>query len=157
MAGQEKKPSEFFWKLNMNKFAKIWYNEKLVKPKAKDADRAERITEMSELKQLNVLAYILQNIHPQDNTFTLTYDRIAKKTDVSKDTVVRIMRRLGEKDFIRKLQNGLYMVNPYVMMWGPENKRAILWLQYKDATKLRNAPKKGPAEKPAQEDNPSDS
>lgn len=142
MARQEQKNSEFFWKLNLNRFARIWFYEKPVKKNG--SARAEKITEMSELKQMNVLAYILQNVHPQDNTFLLTYDRIAKKTGVSKDTVVRIMGRLGEKDFIRKLQNGVYIVNPYVMMWGPESKRAMLWIQYKDANKLRKTSKKEP-------------
>lgn len=135
MEGQERKKTQFFWKLNLNRFSKIWYEEKVIKPK--ETNLPTKVVETSELKQLNVLAYILQNIHPGDNTFILTYEKIADKTGVSKDTVVRIMRRLGEMDFIRKLQNGVYMVNPYIMMWGPENKRDVLYRdKYKEAQKL---------------------
>lgn len=95
--------SKFFWKLDLYEFANMWYNNK------------ERCAK-SEFKQLNVLAYILQNISQSDNTFPITYQRIAEDVGVSKDTVVRIMRHLGKNDFIRRKQNGVYIVNPYKLM-----------------------------------------
>ena len=141
MAGQEKARSQYFWKLNLKEFTKIWCDEKFTKnPKS---GLPEKTTDLSEFKQLNVLAYILQNVHPSDNTFSLTYKEIAEKTDVSQDTVVRIMRRLSQKKFIRKLHNGAYIVNPYVLVWGPEGKRDMIYRdQYSKAKELRQPAKK---------------
>lgn len=135
MANQKKKGPELFWKVNLEKFTQYWYNEK--PNRKKRAEGASEGPEMSELKQLNVLAYIFQNIHQKDNTIIMTYDKVAQKTGVSKDTVARIIGRLGEMDCIRKVQNGAYMVNPYTMMWGPESKRDKLYCQFTEAKKIR--------------------
>jgi len=141
MADQEKKHSQYFWKLNLKEFAKIWFDEKTVK--SSGTKLPEKITDASEFKPLNVLAYILQNVHPSDNTFSLTYKEIADKTGVSQDTVVRIMRRLSQKKFIRKLHNGVYVINPYILIWGPEDKRdAIYRDQYVGAKELRKSANK---------------
>jgi DNA-binding transcriptional regulator YhcF (GntR family) len=135
METPERKPIQHFWKLNIKSFAKIWYAQKVVKDRSTKLERLE--IETSEFKQINVLAYILQSIRPGDNTFILTYQKIAKDTGVSKDTVLRIMRRLGEKDFVRKVQNGVYVVNPYMLVWGPDSKRdKIFHTVYKDAARL---------------------
>lgn len=155
MDEQGNKKTQFFWKINLKNFSKIWYDEKRIKPKG--SKFSDKVVVSSELKQLNVLAYILQNIHPTDNTFILTYEKIADKTNVSTDTVVRIMRRLGEMDFIRKLQNGVYMVNPYILMWGPESKRGTLYDDYKAAKKLGKSDKKektGVSDKKKKSDKP---
>ena len=140
MAGQKKDDSKLFWKVNLKEFTKYWYDE--TPGKKKDASGGP---ELSELKQLNVLAYILQNVHQSDNTVIFTYDKIAKKTGVSKDTVARIIGRLGEKDCIRKVHNGVYMINPCVMVWGTESKRSKLNSQFKEAKKIRKFHKSGKA------------
>lgn len=116
-----KKPSAYFWKIDLSTFAKMWYNG------------AENT---SQFKQLNVLAYIFQNIKATDNTIIATYQKIADDVGVSKDTVVRIMRHLGKNDFIRKRQNGVYMINPFKLMWGPEEKRLKLYSVYAEANRI---------------------
>ena len=135
METPKQKPIQHFWKLNLKNFTKIWYNSKVVQDQRNGLEYLER--ETSEFKQINVLAYIFQSIRAGDNTFLLTYQKIAKDTGVSKDTVLRIMRRLGEMDFIRKIQNGAYVVNPYILVWGPDSKRDIIYHNiYKNAERL---------------------
>ena len=135
MENPEKKPIHNFWKLSIKQFSKIWYSKKMVKDRETGFERVVR--ESSEFKQINVLAYILQSIRPGDNAFMLTYQKIAEDTGVSKDTVRRIMQRLGEMDFIRKIQNGVYVVNPYILVWGPDSKRdKIFHSTYKNAARL---------------------
>jgi len=72
-----KPASRFFWKLDLNKFVNIWYREKRAK------SEVEPQIEISEFKQLNVLAYLLHEIRPSDNTLAATYQEIADKTGES--------------------------------------------------------------------------
>jgi len=46
------------------------------------------------------------------------------------------MRRLGEKDFIRKVRNGLYIVNPEFLMIGRDSKLLRLWHDYCQAERI---------------------
>lgn len=137
MAENGNQRSQYFWKISLSDFTKAIRTSVPEKnKKEKDKTRKEEDKGRSaanELKQLNVLAYILQNVHERDNTFVLTYDDVADRTGVSKDTVVRIMNKLGWGNFIRKLHNGVYMVNPYMLMWGPEDKRKTLYATYIEA------------------------
>ena len=133
-----KPASRFFWKLDLNKFVNIWYREKRAK------SEVEPQIEISEFKQLNVLAYLLHEIRPSDNTLAATYQEIADKTGVSKDTVVRIMHRLGEVDFIRKVRNGLYIITPEFLVTGRDDKSLRLWHKYCQAERIGRKPRQAP-------------
>ena len=130
MAENGNQRSQHFWKINLGDFTRAIRTSAPEKNK-KEKDKGRSAA--NELKQLNVLAYILQNVHERDNTFVLTYDDVADRTGVSKDTVVRIMNKLGRSNFIRKIHNRVYMVNPYMLMWGPEDKRKTLYAAYLEA------------------------
>ncbi len=138
MDEQEQRGRTYFWKLNLKGFTELWHRERMGQKSRTELPTLQ--IENSEFKQLNVLAYILQNVHAGDNTVILTYKKIADDTKVSKDRVTRIMRRLGKLDFIRKLQNGVYIVNPRILVWGSESKREALCLKYEVAQKLGREP-----------------
>lgn len=83
-----------------------------------------------ENKQIEVFAYICENTNPTNNLFIGTYKKINKDTGVSEPTIARIIKKLQEKGFIKKVQNGVWFVNPDILMKGGEKKRQILLSYY---------------------------
>lgn len=81
-------------------------------------------------KQVDVFIYIVENTNQSNNTFLGTYRKIASDLHCSLDTVTRIMKKLQENNFIRKIQNGAYVVNPNILMKGNDTKRQILLSYY---------------------------
>lgn len=81
---------------------------------------------ISNSKQLDVVLYVMGHIKQSDNTFVGSYDKIAKEIGVSKRTVITTMKKLLEVDFIRRVQNGYYQVNPKYILKGNENKRRMV-------------------------------
>lgn len=77
-------------------------------------------------KQVDVFIYIVSNTDQGNNLFYGTYKKIAKDCNVSEPTIAKVMGKLMENNFIKKVQNGLYEVNPNILMKGNDNKRAIL-------------------------------
>ena len=92
-------------------------------------------------KQVEVLIYILENTKSSDNTYIGTYRKTAEGSGVSLDTATKVMRKLQEqKDgqgraFLSRVQNGVYQVNPLIMMKGSEHKKNLL-LNYYDDSKI---------------------
>ena len=81
-------------------------------------------------KQLDVFVYIVENTNQATNMFIGTYKKIAKDVNVSEPTISRIMKKLQENNFIKKVQNGLWLVNPNILMKGNDTKRQILLSYY---------------------------
>ena len=81
-------------------------------------------------KQLDVFIFIVENTSQSTNTFLGTYDHIAKQVGVSRPTIAKIMKKLQENNFIRKIQNGAWLVNPNILMKGNDTKRQILLSYY---------------------------
>lgn len=83
-------------------------------------------------KQLDVLIYILENVQQYSNLFIGTYSKIQENTKVSRQTIATIMVKLQNNNFIIKVQNGVWRVNPNIMIKGNEQKRKILVSYYQD-------------------------
>lgn len=81
-------------------------------------------------RQLDVFIYIVENTKPSTNMFIGTYKKISKDTGCSSTTIARIMKKLQENNFIKKVQNGVWLVNPNILMKGNDNKRQILLSYY---------------------------
>lgn len=81
-------------------------------------------------KQVDVFIYIVENTNQSNNLFLGTYRKMANDLHCSLDTVTRIMRKLQENNFIKKIQNGAYLVNPNILMKGNDTKRQILLSYY---------------------------
>lgn len=84
-------------------------------------------------KQLDILIYILEHTEPANNTFIGTYSKIQENAKVSRPTVTTIMKKLQEHGFIKRVQNGVYQVNPNIMLKGNEHKKSLLLNYYADA------------------------
>lgn len=83
-------------------------------------------------KQLDVFIYIVENTHQANNLFIGTYKKIQQDTGCSSRTVAKILAKLQENGFIKKVQSGVYMVNPNLLMKGNDHKRQILLSYYEN-------------------------
>ena len=81
-------------------------------------------------KQVDIFIYIVENTNQSTNMFVGTYKKIAKDVGVSEPTIAKIMRKLQDNNFIKKVQNGLWLVNPNILMKGNDTKRQILLSYY---------------------------
>lgn len=81
-------------------------------------------------RQVDVFVYIAENTSPSTNTFIGTYRKIAADVGCSTRTVTTIMKKLQENNFIKKVQNGVWLVNPNILMKGSDHKRQILLSYY---------------------------
>lgn len=81
-------------------------------------------------KQLDIFIYIVENTNPATNMFIGTYNKISKDVGCSSSTIAKIMKKLQDNNFIKKVQNGLWLVNPNILMKGNDNKRQILLNYY---------------------------
>ena len=81
-------------------------------------------------KQLDIFIYICENTNQYNNMFIGTYTKIAEDVKVSRPTIAKIMKKLQENNFVKKVQNGVWLVNPNIMMKGNDTKRQILLSYY---------------------------
>ena len=81
-------------------------------------------------KKLDILKYLLSEMRTQDNIISVTYTKIQEKLNTSRKTIAETMKILQEANFITKVQNGLYMVNPDVIVKGNGKKRDALMIKY---------------------------
>ncbi len=81
---------------------------------------------ISNSKQLDVVLYIMQHIKQSDNTFIGTYGKVSKNSGISEKTVATAFRTLLKNDFLRRIQVGVYQVNPKYIVKGNENKRRMI-------------------------------
>lgn len=83
-------------------------------------------------RQLDVFIYIAENTDNGNNLFVGTYKKIAAATGASSGTIAKIMKKLQENNFIIKVQNGVWRVNPNILMKGNDTKRQILLSYYQE-------------------------
>ena len=74
--------------------------------------------------------WIIDNLNKKENQLIMTYRQIAKKSGISLDTVRVTMKALMDSNFIRKINNGAYCVNPDVLFKGTRTGRLNVLLQY---------------------------
>ena len=76
------------------------------------------------------MIYILQNVKPSNNLFIGTYKKIQKYTGISQPTIAKILTKLQDTGYIKKVQNGVWMISPEIMMKGKDGKRKNLMIEY---------------------------
>ena len=84
-------------------------------------------------KQLDVFIHICENTNQSNNLFIGTYKDIAEACKVSQPTIAKIVKKLVANNFIRRKQNGVWYVNPNILMRGNDTKRQILLSYYNSA------------------------
>ena len=103
--------SKNFWKLYMREFISV-------------------LKELSD-KQYKVFVYILEHTRPSDNRFTATYQSIMKDVGCCRQTVASTLKKLQKTNFMQKVQTGIWIVNPNVMVKGNDRKRNMLLSEYR--------------------------
>lgn len=84
-------------------------------------------------KSSMLLAWIISN-REKGNLIHGTQAEIADMSKVSLPVVKRVMRKLVEKDFIRKIRSGTYMVTPKMIRNGNNVMGAIMVRTWYDAS-----------------------
>lgn len=85
-------------------------------------------------KQFTVFIYIIEHTHPSTNQFLGTYDKIVKDTGCCRQTVAVAMKILQKNNFIKKIQNGVWMVNPEILLKGNDAKQFMLMSNFKSSS-----------------------
>ena len=73
--------------------------------------------------------WIIENLN-KENQLTMTYRQIAEKSGISLQTVMRTMTALVESNFIVRINNGCYQVNPDIIFKGTRSGRLNVLYQY---------------------------
>lgn len=73
--------------------------------------------------------WILDNLD-RENKLTMTYRQIADKSGISLDTVRVTMKALIESNFLQRINQGAYRVNPDTIFKGSKNGRLNVLYQY---------------------------
>lgn len=81
-------------------------------------------------RQLDVFIHICNNTNQSNNMFIGTYKKISADVKCSSATIATIMKKLQDNNFLKKVQNGVWLVNPNILMRGNDNKRQILLSYY---------------------------
>ena len=84
--------------------------------------------------------WIIDNLD-KENKLTMTYRQIAEKSHISLDTVRTTMKSLIESNFIERINQGAYRVNPDVIFKGTRNGRLNVLYQYQQDKKTTDNPK----------------
>lgn len=105
-------------------------------------------------RQLDVFIYILEHTDSSTNLFIGTYREVACEISCSTNTVSKIMRKLQDQGFLKKIRNGIYAINPNLMMKGNENKRQMLITWQLDQVEKQNKMAMTSRERPAIPESP---
>lgn len=85
-------------------------------------------------QKTRVAYWIIEHLS-KDNLLTMTYRQISEATKISLDTVRITMKILVDSDFLRRVNQGCYVVNPNIVFKGSHNGRMNILQQYNDAEK----------------------
>ena len=83
-------------------------------------------------KKLKVIRYILSNINNKTNQIIGTHQKISEKIGVSRVVVSQTFKLLQDADFLVKEQNGVYKINPSILIQGNDKKRKSMLIEYKE-------------------------
>ena len=93
-----------------------------------------KLTDIVGNKKMKVVSYILDNMALKGeyaNSLIITQRELAKKADVSIQTVSTTLNILEEAEIIKK-KTGAIMIHPRVAMWGGAKKENSLLVRFKN-------------------------
>lgn len=95
-------------------------------------------------KKVKLAFWIIENLN-KENQLTMTMRQISNKSGISLETVRVTMKALVDSDFLIKINQGVYQVNPDTIFKGSRNGRLNVLYQYnqvKAEKKLQNSDNK---------------
>ena len=84
------------------------------------------------------LAFWILDHLDSNNLLPMTQRQIANKSGISYQTVSRTLQSLIDSNFLQRINQGAYRVNPDVLFKGGKNARMNVLLQYRDGTVEEN-------------------
>jgi len=90
------------------------------------------ILEVVGTKKMKVVNYIFENINTQENLFIGTHAEISKKLNISRPVVSKTFKLLVDSGLLIKRNNGIYMINPDIVIKGNTGKRMNLLVKYNE-------------------------
>jgi len=82
-------------------------------------------------KKMQVVKYILKNMEPANNTLIATTRELAKKCNVSENTVIDTLKILEKADIIKR-RTGAIMINASLVHRGSEGKEKALLARFRE-------------------------
>lgn len=82
-------------------------------------------------KKVKLVFWIVENLN-KENQLIMTYRQIAEKSGISIDTVNDTMKALIESNFLVRINQGAYQVNPDVLFKGTRTGRLNVLYQYNE-------------------------
>lgn len=89
-------------------------------------------------KKTKLAFWIIDHLD-RENNLTMTYRQISEKSGISLETVRKTMKALIEADFMRRINQGAYCINPDVIFKGSRNGRLNILLRYENLTSPKSA------------------
>jgi hypothetical protein len=77
------------------------------------------------------LAFFVIDSMNYENVITMTYQQMADKSGISLPTVKETMKMLIKSDFLQRINQGAYRINPDMIFRGDNPKRMRVLLDYK--------------------------
>jgi len=111
-------------------FHKIWLSDLL------------NIIEIIGTKKLKIVKYILNKMNTKDNTVYFTQRGLSNELGISLQTINDTIKILVNSNFMKKIQNGVYQINPDIIIKGSTGKRVNLLIQYKNIDNENNKEEK---------------
>jgi len=93
------------------------------------------ILEIVGSKKLKVVKWILNNFNDKDNTIFFTQQKLSKELNISYPILNETIKILMENNFMSRVQNGVYMLNPNIIVKGKSSKRSNLLVKYTNIKK----------------------
>lgn len=83
-------------------------------------------------KKIKILTYLLNKMHNEDYSVTITQVKISKDTGISRPTVSKTIKELLASNVLKKDQeiSNLYRFNPSLIINNPMNRRCALITLY---------------------------
>jgi len=98
--------------VNIKELLNALHDVLLPKIQAKEIERSYNIIKMisvvTDSKQVEIIRFIIKNLD-SDNILNYSYSEIMEQVDVSKPTVIKLFKQLGDEGILTKLQNKKYL------------------------------------------------
>ena len=98
--------------VNIKELLNSLHDVLLPKIQAKEIERSyniiKTISAVTDSKQVEIIRFIIKNLD-NDNMLNYSYSEIMEQVDVSKPTVIKLFKQLGDQGILTKVQNKKYL------------------------------------------------
>ncbi len=98
--------------VNIKELLNSLHDVLLPKIQAKEIERSyniiKTISAVTDSKQVEIIRFIVKNLD-NDNMLNYSYSEIMEQVDVSKPTVIKLFKQLGDQGILTKIQNKKYL------------------------------------------------